>query len=100
MLAHGLALLFALAGKHLPGSVKLAPTAAGMQVAAWLARGADDRAIAEAGRRAGIALRPLSPYWVGPGARQVGEPTAGAPPLLCPDRRVPPGAQSEPRADT
>ena len=63
------ALLFALAGKHLPGLVELAPTAAGMQVAAWLARGVDDRAVAEAGRRAGLALRPLSPYWIGPGAR-------------------------------
>ena len=63
------ALLFALAGKHLPGLVELAPTAAGMQVAAWLARGVDDRAVAESGRRAGLALRPLSPYWIGPGAR-------------------------------
>ena len=63
------ALLFALAGEHLKGLVELAPTAAGMQVAAWLARGADDRTIAEAGRGAGLALRPLSPYWVGPGAR-------------------------------
>ena len=63
------ALLFALAGKHLPGLVELAPTAAGMQVAAWLARRADDCAVAEAGRRADLALRPLSPYWIGPGAR-------------------------------
>ncbi|MDE0448061.1 MAG: PLP-dependent aminotransferase family protein [Spirochaetaceae bacterium] len=63
------ALLFSLAGKYLPGLVELAPTAAGMQVAAWLARGADDRAVAEAGRPAGLALRPLSPYWVGPRAR-------------------------------
>ena len=63
------ALLLALAGTHLRGLLELAPTDAGMQVAAWLARGADDRAVVEAGRRAGLALRPLSPYWVGPGAR-------------------------------
>ena len=63
------ALLYALAGEHLSELVELAPTDAGMQAAAWLPRGADDHAVAEAGRRAGLALRPLSPYWVGPGAR-------------------------------
>ena len=63
------ALLYALADQHLSESLELAPTDAGMQVVAWLPRGADDCAIAESGRRAGLALRPLSPYWVGPGAR-------------------------------
>ena len=63
------ALLYALVDQHLSESLELAPTDAGMQVAAWLPRGTDDCAIAESGRRAGLALRPLSPYWVGPGAR-------------------------------
>ena len=63
------ALLYALADQHLSQWIVLAPTDAGMQVAAWLPRGADDCAIAESGRRAGLALSPLSPYWVGPGAR-------------------------------
>ena len=62
-------LLFALARKHLAGLLELAPTASGMQVAGWLADAVDDRAVAAAGRRAGLALRPLSPYWVGPAAR-------------------------------
>ncbi len=56
-------------GRHLAGLLELAPTDSGMQVAAWLADGVDDCAVAEAGRRAGLALRPLSPYWLGPGAR-------------------------------
>ena len=43
--------------------------AAAMQVAGWLADGVDDCAVAAAGHRAGLALRPVSPYWVGPGAR-------------------------------
>ena len=63
------ALLLALAERHLAGLLDCAPTDAGMQMAAWFARGADDRAVAEAGRRAGLALRPLSSYWVGSGAR-------------------------------
>ena len=63
------ALLFALVGEHLPGTIELAPANSGMQVAGWLADGADDIAVAEAGRRAGLALRPLSAYWLGPGAR-------------------------------
>ena len=63
------ALLFALLREHLAGAIEPAPTDSGMQVAGWLADGVDDRAVAEAGRRAGLALRPLSPYWMGPGAR-------------------------------
>ena len=63
------ALLCALVREHLPGTIELAPTDSGMQVAGWLTDGADDIAVAEAGRRAGLALRPLSAYWLGPGAR-------------------------------
>ena len=63
------ALLFALARKHLAGMIELAPSDSGMQVAGWLADGVDDCAVAAAGHRAGLALRPVSPYWVGPGAR-------------------------------
>ena len=63
------ALMFKLVREHLSGTIELAPTDSGMQVAGWLADGVDDRAVAEAGRRAGLALRPLSPYWLGPGAR-------------------------------
>ena len=63
------ALLFALLRDHLAGTIEPVPTDSGMQVAGWLADGVDDRAVAAAGRRAGLALRPLSPYWVGPGAR-------------------------------
>ena len=63
------ALLFALVREHLAGTIELAPTDSGMQVAGWLADGVDDLAVAEAGRRAGLALRPLSAYWLGPGAR-------------------------------
>ena len=62
-------LLFALARKHPAGLLELAPTASGMQVAGWLADAVDDRAVAAAGRRARLALRPLSPYWGGPAAR-------------------------------
>jgi GntR family transcriptional regulator/MocR family aminotransferase len=63
------ALLFALVREHLSGTIELTPTDSGMQVAGWLADGVDDIAVAEAGRRAGLALRPLSAYWLGPGAR-------------------------------
>ena len=63
------ALLFALLREHLAGTIDPAPTDSGMQVAGWLAGSVDDRAVAAAGRRAGLALRPLSPYWMGPGAR-------------------------------
>ena len=47
----------------------LVPCEAGMQVAGWLDNGLDDRAVAAAGARAGLALTPLSAYWTGPGAR-------------------------------
>ena len=63
------ALLFKLVREHLSGTIDLAPTDSGMQVVGWLADGVDDRSVAEAGRRAGLALRPVSPYWLGPGAR-------------------------------
>ena len=63
------ALLFALLRTYLASTVEPVPTDSGMQVAGWFADGVDDRAVAAAGRRAGLALRPLSPYWVGPGAR-------------------------------
>ena len=63
------ALLFALVREHLSGTIELTPTECGMQVAGWFADGVDDLAVAEAGRRAGLALRPLSAYWLGPGAR-------------------------------
>ena len=63
------ALLLALARRYLAGVLELAPTDSGMQVAGWLTDGVDDCAIATAGRRAGLALRPLSPYWMGRGAR-------------------------------
>ncbi len=61
--------LFALARKHLSGLLELVPCEAGMQVAGWLDSGLDDRAIAAAGARAGLALAPLSAYWTGPVAR-------------------------------
>ncbi len=61
--------LFALAREHLSDVLELIPCEAGMQVAGWLANDLDDRALAAAGARAGLALAPLSACWTGPGAR-------------------------------
>ena len=61
--------LFALVREHLSDVMELVPCEAGMQVAGWLADGLDDRAVAAAGARAGLALAPLSGYWTGPGGR-------------------------------
>ena len=63
------ALLFALVEEHLSGVLELLPCEAGMQVAGFFVDYRDDRAIAVAGARAGLALAPLSGYWMGPGAR-------------------------------
>ena len=63
------ALLIALVREHLPGVLELAPSESGMQVAGWFAGCRDDRAVATAGARAGLALSPLSRYWMGPGGR-------------------------------
>ena len=61
--------LFALVREHLSGVLELVPCEAGMQVAGWLDNDLDDRAVAAAGARAGLALAPLSGYWMGPSAR-------------------------------
>ena len=61
--------LLALVREHLSDVMELVPCEAGMQVAGWLADGLDDRAVAAAGARAGLALAPLSGYWMGPGGR-------------------------------
>ena len=63
------ALLFTLIREHLPDVLELLPCEAGMQVAGWLAGNLDDRAVAAAGARAGLALAPLSRYWLGPDGR-------------------------------
>ena len=63
------ALLFALVREHLPRVLELVPCEAGMQVAGWFAGNLDDRAVAAAGARAGLALAPLSRYWLGPDGR-------------------------------
>ena len=63
------ALLFALVGEHLPGVLELLPCEAGMQVAGFFVENLDDRAVAAAGARAGLALAPLSGGWMGPGGR-------------------------------
>ena len=63
------ACLFALVREHLSDVMELVPCEAGMQVAGWLVNGLDDRAVAAAGARAGLALAPLSGYWMGPGGR-------------------------------
>ena len=63
------ALLFTLVREHLPDVLELLPCEAGMQVAGWLAGNLDDRAVAAAGARAGLALAPLSRYWLGPDGR-------------------------------
>ena len=63
------ALLFALVREHLRGVLELVPCEAGMQVAGWFSADLDDRAVAAAGARAGLALAPLSGYWLGSGAR-------------------------------
>ena len=49
--------------------MELAPCEAGMQVAGWFVNDLDDRAVAVAGAHAGLALDPLSRYWMGPGGR-------------------------------
>ena len=63
------ALLFALVREHLPDVLRLVPCEAGMQVSAWFVDDRDDRAVAAAGAKAGLALAPLSGYWMGRGAR-------------------------------
>ena len=63
------ALLVDLAREHLAGVLEVEPAEAGMQVVSWFARGVEDRAVAAAGARAGLALAPLSSYWLGSGAR-------------------------------
>ena len=63
------ALLVALAREHLTGVLEVEPAEAGKQLTGWFARGVDDRAVAAAGPRAGLALAPLSDYWLGSGAR-------------------------------
>ena len=47
--------------------LELVPCEAGMQVAGWFAGNLDDRAVAVAGARAGLALSPPSGYWLGSG---------------------------------
>ena len=61
--------LFALVGEHLPGVLELLPCEAGMQVAGYFVENLDDRAVAAAGARVGLALAPLSGGWMGPGGR-------------------------------
>jgi len=61
--------LFALVREHLSDVMELIPCEAGMQVAGWFVNGLNDRAVAAAGARAGLALAPLSGYWSGPGGR-------------------------------
>ena len=63
------ALLFALVREHLRGVLDLVPCEAGMQVAGLFVESLDDRAVAAAGARAGLALSPLSGYWLGSGGR-------------------------------
>ena len=63
------ALLFALVREHLPDVLRLVPCEAGMQVSTWFVGDLDDRAVAAAGAEAGLALAPLSGYWMGHGAR-------------------------------
>ncbi len=63
------ALLFALVRDHLGDVLELVPCEAGMQVAGTFVEKPDDRAIAAAGARAGLALSPLSAYWIGSGGR-------------------------------
>ena len=63
------ALLFDLVAEHLRDVLELVPCDAGMQVAGWFVEDTDDRAVAAAGARAGLALSPLSGYWLGSGGR-------------------------------
>ena len=63
------ALLFALVAEHLRDVLELVPCDAGMQVAGRFVGDVDDRAVAGAGARAGLALSPLSGYWLGSGGR-------------------------------
>ena len=63
------ALLVALAREHLAGLLEVEPAEAGMQLTGWLAGGIEDRAVAVAGARAGLALAPMSDYWLGSDAR-------------------------------
>ena len=62
-------LLFALVREHLSGVLELVPSEAGMQVAGWFVENLDDRAVATAGAGAGLALAPLSGYWIDSGGR-------------------------------
>jgi len=61
--------LFSLVREHLSDVMELVPCDAGMQVAGWFVNGLDDRAVAAAGARAGLALAPLSGYWMGSDGR-------------------------------
>ena len=61
--------LFALVREHLSDVMELVPCEAGMQVTGWFINDLDDRAVAAAGAHAGLALAPLSSYWMGPGGR-------------------------------
>ena len=63
------ALLIALVREHLGDVLELVPCEAGMQVAGWIPEDMNDHAVAAAGARAGLALSPLSRYWLGTGAR-------------------------------
>ena len=63
------ALLFALVREHLRDALELVPCEAGMQVAGRFLEDLDDHAVAAAGSRAGLALAPLSGYWLGSGGQ-------------------------------
>ena len=63
------AFLFALVREHLREALELVPCEAGMQVAGRFIKNLDDRAVAVAGSRAGLALAPLSGYWLGSGGQ-------------------------------
>ena len=67
MYASRQALLFTLVREHLRDALELVPCEAGMQVAGRFVKNLDDRAVAAAGSRAGLALAPLSGYWLGSG---------------------------------
>ena len=67
MYASRQALLFTLVREHLRDALELFPCEAGMQVAGRFVKNLDERAVAAAGSRAGLALAPLSGYWLGSG---------------------------------
>jgi GntR family transcriptional regulator / MocR family aminotransferase len=47
------------------GKLRLGPSTAGLQVAAYLGDGSDDRAVAQRGAREGLSLEPLSRFYCG-----------------------------------